>query len=690
MDSPRQEKPQAIVFFDVRRVIMLNGAANGLRGGSVQLLLSLSDRGERPVEALRRGLRAMGAVVGQTVQINEDPAPTNAEPVIADLCRQWLDLLSGALAEVSTALSVTVSGPPTVQKVEITKTDQAQKVPGALLQWPTRWPHLLAPVLNWALDQWTVLAQAMDQDAAVQEGRSSWQQQQKAVLQVLPSGTNAALLLTAADSLDLPMRWIGRDIMQFGHGRRARWLRSTMTDSTPSLGAMLARDKAHANRLLRMAGVPVPQHVEVMSEEGALAAAARLGWPVVVKPADQDAGAGARANLRSADQVAAAYRYASSVSRRVLVEQYIAGHDHRLTVVHGKLFWAYGLQRAMVVGDGKSVIQALIDAENERRRSALTGNMNDLQPIQLKPDDILFLEETNLPLDSIPAAGQEVWLQRLPNSHRGGLLRACFGRVHPDNRVLAERAAQLLRLDIAGVDLIIPDISRSWREVGGAITEVNAIPQVYNTTDRNLVARLLRELVPSHGRIPLAYVLVQGAAPAWVEALHARLAASGLRVGLSTENGLRVGADLIRQPRTSEWDDVQALQLDPTVEAIVVVGDGSGFLQSGLPFDAVDALVVSAHAPQVLQLMLPYCGSLKAVLGDEMIRQYGNGLRAQSGNWLVLTGDEQGEQHLVDEVVRALLAAEAVYTQAEPLLPDEVLTSPHHPRPALRPAGTGE
>jgi hypothetical protein len=58
-----------------------------------------------------------------------------------------------------------------------------------------------------------------------------------------------------------------------------------------------------------------------------------------------------------------------------------------------------------------------------------------------------------------------------------------------------------------------------------------------------LVARLLRELVPSHGRIPLAYVLVQGAAPAWVEALHARLAASELERWQRVVTAGRIRAD---------------------------------------------------------------------------------------------------------------------------------------------------
>ena len=670
----RDEKPvsaAATGLFDVRRITTVVGVANGLRAPSVQVLLSLSAQGERSSDALYSAARSFAAVLSLPTPSQDLPTELPAEQTITALCELWSNVLSRALAELKATLAQTVSGPLNLQRVSITRSGSAEQATGVLLQWPTHWPHLLAPTLNWALEQWSALALAVDDDEAAQAVRSSWEQLRQRLGQALPPGYNPARLLTAANDLKLPVRWIDPEIVQIGQGRRGRWLRSTLTDATASLGVLLARDKARANRFLRTAGVPVPQHVEVASEEAALAAAERLGWPVVVKPADQDQGAGARPNLCSAEQVIAAYRHASAISKRVLVEKHVAGNEYRLTVVHGRLLWAHERVLATVMGDGQSTLQALIDAENERRRIALIKDVNAWPLIKIEEENLSYLNEVGWPLESIPPSGRVVQLQRVPNGN-GSINRACFDTIHPDNRLLAERAAQLLRLDVAGVDLIIPDISRSWRDAGGAVTEVNAIPQVSNRTDRNLVARLLRQLIPGQGRIPLAYVLAPGEAPGWVEVLHARLSAAGLRVGLSTDAGLRVGEDLIRTGRSSVWDDVHALQLDPTVAAIVVVADGAGFLQSGLSFDAVDALIVAAHAPQVLQLLMPYCGSLKAMIGEDVIRQYGTALQAQAGGWLLLTSDEQAERRLVDEVAGALLAAEAAYAHAEPVLPDEV------------------
>ena len=47
---------------------------------------------------------------------------------------------------------------------------------------------------------------------------------------------------------------------------------------------------------------------------------------------------------------------------------------------------------------------------------------------------------------------------------------------HPDNVEIAETAARIVGLDVAGIDFICPDIATPVRETGGAIVEVNAAP----------------------------------------------------------------------------------------------------------------------------------------------------------------------------------------------------------------------
>src|SRR5690606_29500602 len=128
----------------------------------------------------------------------------------------------------------------------------------------------------------------------------------------------------------------------------------------------------------------------------------------------------------------------------------------------------------------------------------------------------------------------------------GGTPRRVFDEMHPDNARLCERAAQILRLDLAGIDLLMPDITRSWREVGAGICEVNAQPQLSGATAPESYAQVLGELVPKQGRIPSAIVLTGHAEATLAEEVANLLAQRNLCVGTSSAAGLRIGAQCIR------------------------------------------------------------------------------------------------------------------------------------------------
>ena len=62
------------------------------------------------------------------------------------------------------------------------------------------------------------------------------------------------------------------------------------------------------------------------------------------------------------------------------------------------------------------------------------------------------------------------------NMSTGGISIDRTFDAHPDNVEIAEEAARLIGLDVAGIDFICPDIAYPVRETGGAICEVNAAP----------------------------------------------------------------------------------------------------------------------------------------------------------------------------------------------------------------------
>ena len=86
------------------------------------------------------------------------------------------------------------------------------------------------------------------------------------------------------------------------------------------------------------------------------------------------------------------------------------------------------------------------------------------------------LARDGLQPDSVPLAGQVVALRSAANLSLGGLAEDVTDEVHPEVARTVERACRLVRLDMAGVDLITTDITRPLAETGGAILELNGRP----------------------------------------------------------------------------------------------------------------------------------------------------------------------------------------------------------------------
>jgi cyanophycin synthetase len=214
-------------------------------------------------------------------------------------------------------------------------------------------------------------------------------------------------------------------------------------------------------------------------------------------------------------------------------------------------------------------------------------------------------------LESVAAKNVFVRLRQVPLVNDGGNVVPVFDRIHPDNAALAERAVRLARLDIAGVDFLISDISKSWREVGGHITEINALPQFSPLSRADIYSALLSRLVDADGRVPAALVIGNNNASLFSE-IHEMLTEAGLVVGMASCDRIVIGSEELV---FAAWRPVQqtfALASDPTVEAIVVFVDGESLLREGLPLDRFDALIIAGDQPApdnlalILRLAVPH------------------------------------------------------------------------------------
>ncbi len=416
-------------------------------------------------------------------------------------------------------------------------------------------------------------------------------------------GPSTQALIDEAVSRDIPFIRLDRhSLVQFGHGIHQQRIRATMTSRTSAIGVDVASDKSLTNQLLDSAGLPVPRADVVATEDGAAAAARRLGFPCVLKPLDGNHGRGVHLDLRSEEAVRAAFHGALRESRSgdVIVETYVAGNDYRCLVIGGKVAAIAQRVPASVTGDGEHTVRQLVDTANSDPRRGI-GHERVLTRIKVDEAAGELVRAQGFGLDDILPAGTWVKLALTGNMSTGGTSIDRTIEAHPDNVEIAETAAQIVGLDVAGIDFICPDIATPVRETGGAIVEVNAAPGFRMHThptegEPQYVARpVIDSLFPagSSARIPIVAVTGTNGKTTTVRMIGHILKLMGRRVGMTSTDGIVVDGRLIRKGDMSGPKSAQMVLQNPTVDTAVFEVARGGILREGLGYDRNDVAVVT-------------------------------------------------------------------------------------------------
>ncbi len=402
------------------------------------------------------------------------------------------------------------------------------------------------------------------------------------------AGFNMLHFLKEAINLGIPWFKYSSDIFQLGYGANSRLLRSSITDRTANISVGIARDKQKTNQLLRSAGLPVPVQAVVASAEAAVKAGKTMGYPVVVKPADRDGGLGVDACLQDDESVRLAFKQASEFSKNIVVEKYIEGNDYRILVVNDQVLGVLERAPGGVTGDGNRTVRELVKSQNQERAQA-TDDRRFLHPIKIDHEAKRMLLQAGLAWEDVPSKDRFVRLRAAANVASGGIPREIpIAEIHPDNVMLAQRIARVLRLDVAGIDLLMPDIRKSWLECGAGVCEVNAQPQMFTT----LHAPLLRAIMPEMpGRIPVVVVLTMSDNGEFSEQLYQRILGACPNAGYVSRRKALLAGRRAALPEASQFNLSRSLLLDTSLEALLIsVSDGE-LLSSGWPVDRCDVLL---------------------------------------------------------------------------------------------------
>lgn len=326
--------------------------------------------------------------------------------------------------------------------------------------------------------------------------KSAWER-----INRIQSSMSYLQLLTEAKGRGIPtMRHSDLPSYQLGYGFLGKVISKGFTSNTSKIGTTLATHKFLAQRLLLDSGCPVPKNFLVKTFEEALTASKELGFPVVVKPESTDKGVGVTVGVENDNDLYDAWN-AARYYGNVLVEEMIKGCDHRLHVINGKCVYVTKRVPPYVIGDGIHKLHYLVDSYAAKR--SLDPEYKNFPNAKLTDSAVLeHLKKIGISENSVLADGEIVYLRSNANVSTGGLAEEVTQNCHIDNILLAERAARVVGLDNAGIDLIIPDISIPWSLSCGKICEINPSPAF----GKNIAyGALLDYLFPnkSSGKIPI-------------------------------------------------------------------------------------------------------------------------------------------------------------------------------------------
>jgi len=414
-------------------------------------------------------------------------------------------------------------------------------------------------------------------------------------------GPSTGSIVNAAIARGIPFRRLTEgSLVQLGWGSKQRRIQAAEIDATSAIAESIAQDKELTKKLLHAAGVPVPLGRPVTSAEDAWAAAQEIGLPVVVKPRDGNQGKGISVNIATQEGVMTAYNTAKSFRDDVLVERYLPGSDFRLLVVGSKLVAAARRDPPLVIGNGKNSVRELVELVNADPRRG-EGHATSLTKIRL--DDIAKnrLKEQGLDENSIPAKGTRVILRNNANLSTGGTATDVTDDVHQEVAARAIAAAQMVGLDICGVDVVCESVLLPMEEQSGGVVEVNAAPGLRMHLSpsfgkgRDVGEAVIATMFPNgeDGRVPVIAVTGTNGKTTTVRLTSHLLRTHGLRVGMTNTDGVYVNGRQTDSGDCSGPRSARNVLAHPDVDAAVLETARGGMLREGLAFDRCHVAVVT-------------------------------------------------------------------------------------------------
>ncbi len=405
----------------------------------------------------------------------------------------------------------------------------------------------------------------------------------------------AGILMKAAKELNIPaLPFLNNTkFWQYGWGHKSRIFMESLSNADGTIASAIARSKPVSKLLFQSIGVPYPRHLLINSPGELHEAVSVIGYPCVVKPTDSGGGKGVTANIINFSQLQKAFAGVRQMTNGpVMVEQHIAGADHRLMVINGQFVAAIRREPTTIVGDGKSTINDLTKKINSTR----SANMIESCYLRVIPIDnilVAHLSSQAKDLESVLLKGEEVTLRSNANLSTGGICVDVTEKTHPSIQKIVEHLSKTCGFGTAGFDYLTTDISVSPFSSEGAFIEMNTTPGLDATIAAGWSAERIGALVLGDfiGRIPV-YLTISNSLednctektdPAYEDPSSAKVYGKAVHIG---ECIYRINEDF-------PWAAVNSVLKNQAVHSLEIFCTASEIISHGLPVDHFDKIILS-------------------------------------------------------------------------------------------------
>ena len=244
-------------------------------------------------------------------------------------------------------------------------------------------------------------------------------------------------------------------------------------DMGPSRSINWMDNKAVLKKKFVPAGIPMARGRSCFTFGAARRIMREVGAPLITKPNLGSRSRHSTVHIMTEDELRRGFRIAKQLSPWVIVEQELQGFVFRILLVDGEPVGVVRREPPFVTGDGVHTIRELVTEENKnpRRHTEL------FHEIPMDDDVIKELAHQGLTLDSVPAKGAMQILSTHASRFYGGSTTNMTDVAHPDNMTLFRKIGTVLGDPLVGVDFIIKDMTRSWREQAPCgVIECNSLP----------------------------------------------------------------------------------------------------------------------------------------------------------------------------------------------------------------------